>query len=283
MSTERDEGFVEALDAVQEYLGLQARLADALRAGFLSLAQARYSMGSDRVSALQFPALMTATARLLAAGDGELALAKGLPPLGIAGSTANSAEPSPVSSGSSAGDWASSAVPSTHAASGSARDMAPAKAGPAAAGSCTRAQAGQRSADALPIAPAAAPAEDAAVQEQLQRLRLAAQQSDDLLQQLAAKYGCKAGGQGDDGSQGAADGAHAGVGGGEEDEEYAEVAPPGRPLSWFGTLVAPSLREAEAHFGEALVLAVQAANAQRRLRQGVDAWRAAGGSTASQA
>lgn len=202
-------------------------------------------MGSDRVSALQFPALMTATARLLAAGappallappwlagrrgmtatsmelaahyesgihactieptllplagDGELALAKGLPPLGIAGSTANSAEPSPVSSGSSAGDWASSAVPSTHAASGSARDMAPAKAGPAAAGSCTRAQAGQRSADALPIAPAAAPAEDAAVQEQLQRLRLAAQQSDDLLQQLAAKYGCKAGGQGDDG------------------------------------------------------------------------------------
>ncbi len=77
-------------------------------------------------------------------------------------------------------------------------------------------------------------------------------------------------------SQEAADSGHASSGGGEDDEEYAEVAPPGRPLSWFGTLVAPSLRQAEAHFGEALALAVQAANAQRRLRQGVDAWRAAG-------
>lgn len=77
-------------------------------------------------------------------------------------------------------------------------------------------------------------------------------------------------------SQEAADSGHVGSGGGEDDEEYAEVAPPGRPLSWFGTLVAPSLRQAEAHFGEALSLAVQAADAQRRLRQGVDAWRAAG-------
>lgn len=67
-----------------------------------------------------------------------------------------------------------------------------------------------------------------------------------------------------------------GGGGGGDDDEYAEVAPPGRPLSWFGTLVAPSLREAEARFGEALSLAVQAANAQRRLRRGVEAWQVAG-------
>lgn len=67
-----------------------------------------------------------------------------------------------------------------------------------------------------------------------------------------------------------------GGGGGGDDDEYAEVAPPGRPLSWFGTLVAPSLREAEARFGEALSLAVQAANAQRRLRRGVEAWQVVG-------
>jgi hypothetical protein len=45
---------------------LQQALGDALRAGFLSLAQARYSMGADRVSALQYPSHMTATARLAA-------------------------------------------------------------------------------------------------------------------------------------------------------------------------------------------------------------------------
>ena len=53
---------------MQEYLALQASLADALRAGFLSLAQARYSMGPDRVSALQFPSHMRASARVRAAG-----------------------------------------------------------------------------------------------------------------------------------------------------------------------------------------------------------------------
>lgn len=50
----------------QEYMALQEALGGALRAGFLSLAQARYSMGADRVSALQLPAHMTATARLSA-------------------------------------------------------------------------------------------------------------------------------------------------------------------------------------------------------------------------
>jgi hypothetical protein len=47
------------------------------------------------------------------------------------------------------------------------------------------------------------------------------------------------------------------------------VVKPGRPLHWFGSLVAPSLRDAEGHFGRALGLAVQAANAKRRVQQGV--------------
>lgn len=47
-------------------MALQEALGGALRAGFLSLAQARYSMGADRVSALQLPTHMTATARLTA-------------------------------------------------------------------------------------------------------------------------------------------------------------------------------------------------------------------------
>lgn len=50
--------------SAQEYMALQEALGGALRAGFLSLAQARYSMGADRVSALQIPAHMAATARL---------------------------------------------------------------------------------------------------------------------------------------------------------------------------------------------------------------------------
>jgi hypothetical protein len=43
-------------------MDLQQALGKALRAGFLSLAQARYSMGGDRVSALQVPSHMAATA-----------------------------------------------------------------------------------------------------------------------------------------------------------------------------------------------------------------------------
>ena len=54
------------------------------------------------------------------------------------------------------------------------------------------------------------------------------------------------------------------------DDEFVEVAKPGRPLHWFGSLVAPSLRDAEGHFGEGLALAVQAANAQRRLLRAID-------------
>ncbi|KAL4418783.1 hypothetical protein ABPG77_001650 [Micractinium sp. CCAP 211/92] len=279
MSAKRDEGF--------EYLALQTSLADALRAGFLSLAQARYSMGPDRVSAVQFPSLMTATAHVHAAGDGRLVLAKGSHQ-GDAGSAAKPADPSPVGCGSSnRGRAEGGAVPSVHAAdfagpyssSSSAEssrgDTGATRAGQGAAGSSSSASMVQDSAEAMPTA-AAAPAEDAAVEEQMQRLRLAAEQNGDVLQQLAAKYGCEGRGQSGGSSQEAADSGHASSGGGQDDEEYAEVAPPGRPLSWFGTLVAPSLRQAEAHFGEALALAVQAANAQRRLRQGVDAWRAAG-------
>lgn len=60
-----------------------------------------------------------------------------------------------------------------------------------------------------------------------------------------------------------------------DDFEYAEVAKPGRPLHWFGSLVAPSLRDAEKQFGGALALAVQAANAQGRLMRATNAYRQA--------
>lgn len=53
------------------------------------------------------------------------------------------------------------------------------------------------------------------------------------------------------------------------------MAKPGRPLHWFGSLVAPSLRDAEKQFGSALHVAVQAANAQRRVRLATDAYRTA--------
>ena len=53
---------------VQEYMALQQALAAALRSGFLSLAQARYSMGAERVSVLQLPSHMSATARLRVSG-----------------------------------------------------------------------------------------------------------------------------------------------------------------------------------------------------------------------
>ena len=53
------------------------------------------------------------------------------------------------------------------------------------------------------------------------------------------------------------------------------MAKPGRPLHWFGSLVAPSLRDAEGHFGRALALAVRAANARARLLRGLGDYRAA--------
>lgn len=49
---------------LQEYLSLQQQLGEILRTGFLHLASARYAMGADRVSLLQIPATMTATARV---------------------------------------------------------------------------------------------------------------------------------------------------------------------------------------------------------------------------
>ena len=52
----------------QEYMALQQALAAALRSGFLSLAQARYSMGAERVSVLQLPSHMSATTRLRVSG-----------------------------------------------------------------------------------------------------------------------------------------------------------------------------------------------------------------------
>lgn len=73
------------------------------------------------------------------------------------------------------------------------------------------------------------------------------------------------------------------AGGGELDGEYEEVAQPGRPLHWFGSLVAPSLRDAEGHFQRALQLAVEAANAQGRLRRGLEQYQASGGAAAAAA
>ena len=64
----------------QEYLQLQEELGAALRAGFLSLAQARYAMGADRVSTLQLPAHMAATARLLGSAGAPPPAASAQPP-----------------------------------------------------------------------------------------------------------------------------------------------------------------------------------------------------------
>jgi hypothetical protein len=54
---------------LQDYLQLQHALGESLRAGFLSLAQARYAMGADRVSPLQIPSTLSATARVTTAGE----------------------------------------------------------------------------------------------------------------------------------------------------------------------------------------------------------------------
>lgn len=54
---------------MQDYLQLQHALGESLRAGFLSLAQARYAMGADRVSSLQIPSTLSATARVTTAGE----------------------------------------------------------------------------------------------------------------------------------------------------------------------------------------------------------------------
>ena len=57
------------LDAVDQYLRLQADLEAALREGFLGLARARYSMGSHNVGAAQYPARMKASAGVAHSGE----------------------------------------------------------------------------------------------------------------------------------------------------------------------------------------------------------------------
>ncbi|PSC67559.1 hypothetical protein C2E20_8790 [Micractinium conductrix] len=183
-----------------------------------------------------------------------------------------SAQPSPASSAS--GGWAKAdaeAPAAAHSSNGSDNRNS---------GGGGGGEAGQAAHGAaiIPAAPVAAQGGGAAAAEgldaQLQRLRLAAQESDGILQSLAVKYGCSDGGGANAG--GRPDGSGGGGGGGSgagEDDDYAEVPAPGRPLSWFGSLVAPSLREAEAQFSDALSAAVAAANAQRHVRAGADGLR----------
>lgn len=126
------------------------------------------------------------------AGHGELQLEKGPLAKGTAGSAAESASPLPVSSSTSAQGWArGNAQPSAHAAGGGGSSSSSSNAG---AGPLERTADSSSSAHARPgsaaAAQAATPPEEAAVEEQLQRLRLAAEQNGDVLQQLAAKYGC---------------------------------------------------------------------------------------------
>lgn len=49
---EEDMLLVEALDASDEYLAALDRLSTAMRQAYFSLAQARYSMGADKVKSL---------------------------------------------------------------------------------------------------------------------------------------------------------------------------------------------------------------------------------------
>ena len=64
-----EERLCALLDAVDQYLRLQADLEAALREGFLDLARARYSMGSHNVGAAQYPARMMASAGVAHSGE----------------------------------------------------------------------------------------------------------------------------------------------------------------------------------------------------------------------
>lgn len=170
-----------------------------------------------------------------------------------------------------AGKPASTQAPATPAgAESAAADVAAAAAGAAAVAQPSSSSSGSSGAggaqgDSQAAASQAAGQEAVeGVEDTLARLRLAAQQSDSIVDQLAAKY-CSGGG---------------GLEGGPGEAEVAP--PPARPLHWFGSLVPPSLRDAEGHFGRALALAVEAANSQRRLRRGLDGYRAAAAATAGQ-
>ncbi|PRW60365.1 coiled-coil domain-containing 115 isoform X1 [Chlorella sorokiniana] len=259
-----ESAFEEALDAAQEYLALQEALGAALRAGFLSLAQARYSMGADRVSALQLPAHMTATARLQT-DQGKLGLVRMEPKARLAASSSGTSSRS--SAAGAAND--SAAASSTESIPDSA-DAAPAEDKTNAAQAAQPAlQAAAQGSGAQQQQSGGEPGDVAAL---LQRMQLLAQQSDSLVDELAAKY-CS--GDGDAKASGAAAAPSSSGAGGDLDGEYEEVAHPSRPLHWFGSLVAPSLRDAEGHFCRALELVVQAANAQAALRRGLERQRAA--------
>ncbi|KAI3429668.1 hypothetical protein D9Q98_005753 [Chlorella vulgaris] len=247
--TDREKLFSDTLDAAEDYLQLQHALGESLRAGFLSLAQARYAMGADRVSSLQIPSTLSATARVTTAAGGNLDLLL--------------QEPSP----------AGAPAPSHSPPSPHAQDVPAASTSiPEAAAGALQDCAGPPAALAVEASGSAEPASHG-LEQQLQQLRLAAEshhQSDNLMEQLAAKYCCDGAGTLPSPDDPLSGGAAA------DDEQYAEVAKPGKPLHWFGSLVAPSLRDAEGHFGRALAAAVQAANTQRKLRKGPASYSSAG-------
>lgn len=53
---------------LQEYVNLREALEVSLRAGFLNLSKARYTLGADRVSSAAVPAQMQASLRLQPTG-----------------------------------------------------------------------------------------------------------------------------------------------------------------------------------------------------------------------
>ena len=60
---DREQAFIGALDAGQQYLESLEQLSRELKAGFFSLAQAKYSAGPGKIGQLQYPATMRATLR----------------------------------------------------------------------------------------------------------------------------------------------------------------------------------------------------------------------------
>ena len=186
---------------LQEYMAAQAALSEALRAGFLSLAQARYSMGADRVSALQIPAHLVAAARVKPAGERRvvphLSHASASPPCRdnhtrfnrLSAEDGNlqlvltdpSAPPSLRASPASSSSWEAAATPQP------AAGVSPDSGAATAAGDTTACAGTSRG-----VTDAASHvAGSASIEDRLQQLRLAAQQSDSFVEQLAAKYGCE--------------------------------------------------------------------------------------------
>lgn len=223
---QREEVFCKLMDAIEASLSVRAELDQALKAGHLNVARARYAMGPSSISQANYPSVIRPGIILLHASN-----ASDDHPFNLAGSL-ESSKPEPY--GSSTSNKQGEKVVSTPAPSASSDSSSQASA------LSEQGRAALDEADAQQLEAVAADAQGMHRRKDHQ----ASEYSSSTISDLASKF----------------DSSYTNTA-----TSVQEVAPVTNPLRWFGYMVSPYLRQAQIHFAHAADTTVSLANMQYQI------------------